>query len=244
MIAATLMLGVFLLLIGPRLLGVGGRSGQEVHGRLRVLWWINRAYCTAWHRVRIPRLAPLPAHGPALLVANHTCGIDNFLLQAGADRVLGFLIAQEWYDHWLCGKFCRLLGCIPVRRDGRDLAATRAALRAIEDERVVPIFPEGKILPLSGAELGPGKPGAAYLAVRSGVPVIPAYIRGTPATNDIWKSLSTPSHAEVWFGDPIRFAGSGGRAERETLESVTEALMAAIRALKDRAESGPEGCDP
>ena len=64
-------------------------------------------------------------------------------------------------------------------------------------------FPEGRITPSSGREFGPILPGAAFLAVRAGVPVIPAYIRGTPETNQIARSLITPSQSMVTFGGPI-----------------------------------------
>src|SRR5918997_6715067 len=157
-----------LVLILPWALRPRRDPEPEIRGLLRLLWWINAAYCTFWHRLETGR-APLPEHGPAILVANHTCGIDNFLLQAGCRRVLGFLIVQDWYDQWLCHLFCVLLGCIPVRRDGRDVAATRAALRALEQGRVVPIFPEGKIRPSSGREFGEGKPSAAYIALHARV---------------------------------------------------------------------------
>lgn len=231
------------LLVLPRLLLLS-RSGPapEIHGSLRVLWWLNRFYCGMVHRLRLVNEAPLPASGPSLLIANHTCGVDNFLLQAGSHRVLAFLVAQEWYDHWLCHVFCRLLGCIPVRRDGRDQAATREALRALKRGQVVSIFPEGRITPRRGQELGPGLPGAAYLALRSGVPVIPAYIRGTPPTNNIWKSLLGPSEAEVVFGPPIDLSRHGERPEhdRATLEQVTGEMMDAIRSLKVRMESRME----
>ena len=89
------------------------------------------------------------------------------LLQAATRRLLGFLIAKELYDYWLFRPFCRIGGCIPVRRDGNDVAAMRAALRALEEGRVVPIFPEGRILPTSGRELGEAKPGVAFIALRA-----------------------------------------------------------------------------
>src|SRR5215213_1628974 len=184
-----------LVLVGPWLLLPVRRERPEIHGYLRVLDWINRFYCACWHGLRSEGMAPLPERGPAILISNHTCCVDNLLLQAASRRVLGFLIAQEFYDHWAIRPFCRVLGCIPVRRDGRDLAATRAALRALEEGRVVPMFPEGKIHPTSGREIGQGKPGAAFIALNARVPVIPAYIRGTPPTRSIWKALYTPSHA-------------------------------------------------
>lgn len=212
---------------GPRL---------EVHGLLRVLWWLNAAYCALLHRLETER-APLPEHGAAILISNHTCGIDHMLIQAGCrDRVLGFMIAKEFYEYWLCRPFCRLLGCIPVRRDGRDVAATRTALRALEEGRVLPIFPEGRIHPTSGREIYEGKPGAAFIALHARVPVIPAYISGTPLTDDVFKALRTPSNARVVYGPPIEL-GDEWEADvhdKEVLNRVTRRLMSAIEALRAR----------
>jgi len=232
-----LLLGLTaLLLAAPRAL-LPGRPGPppEIRGGLRPLWWLNVFYCKLMHRLEASRMAPLPAHGPALLIANHTSGVDHLLLQASSRRVLGFLIAREFFDPWYSRPICRLLGCIPVRRDGRDLGAARAALRALKEGRVVPIFPEGRITPESGRVIGPGKPGAAFIALHAKVPVIPAYICGTPPTRDVLKVLVWPSHARVVYGDPIPPAElAGDPGDRATLDAVTDRLMAAIRALKER----------
>lgn len=238
LVAAAVLLLIPAVLRPPRPRG-------EIRGALRLLWWLNRFLCVFWHRLELPvGLAPLPERGPAILISNHTCGIDNFLLQAGCDRVLGFVIVQDWYDHPLCRPFCRIIGAIPVRRDGRDVGPTREALRALKAGRVVPIFPEGRIIPTSGRDIGEGKPGAAFLALHADadVPVIPAYISGTPETNSIWKALRTPSQARVVFGAPIDLSAyrRGGRPDRDTLEAATRRFMGAIRALRD----GPIGAAP
>lgn len=230
-----LLLATTLLLVLPRVLGPRPTPRPEVHGWLRLLWWVNRFYCGFWHRLELVNEAPLPRRGGALLIANHTCGIDNFVLQAGCDRVLGFVVTHEWYDHWLCHPFCVLIGAISVRRDGRDSTAVRTALRALEDGRVVPIFPEGRIHPDSGRSFLEPMPGAAFIALHSQVPVIPAYIRGTPATRNIWEALYTPSQARLVFGPPIDLSAyrRGGRTDRDTVAEVTGVLMQAIRNLSD-----------
>jgi 1-acyl-sn-glycerol-3-phosphate acyltransferase len=240
--SALILLAVLLLLLPWTMRPRAGRR-REVRGGLRVLWWINAFYCAFWHRLRMANPAPLPEVGPAILISNHTCGIDHMILQAGCDRVLGFMIAQEFYDFWACRPFCRILGCIPVRRDGRDLAATRAALRALGEGRVLPIFPEGKILPRSGRELGEAKQGAAFIALHARVPVIPAYIRGTPETNDVFKSLAWPSRARLVFGPPIDLSDlpNDGPAHKEAVSRATDRMMDAIRRLQ--AESA-EDRDP
>ena len=183
---------------------------------------------------------PLPPEGPAILISNHTCCIDHMLLQAATHRLLGFVIAKELYEYWLFRPFCRIGGCIPVRRDGNDVAAMRAALRALKEGRVVPIFPEGRIRPTSGRELGEAKPGVAFIALRAGVPVIPAFIWGTPETNQVVASYLTPSHARVIFGPPIDLSdlAMSGKVDREQFEEVTRRLMDAIRTLHEQAWAG------
>jgi 1-acyl-sn-glycerol-3-phosphate acyltransferase len=244
MTAGVLILGTAFLLVGPWVFIPRPHPAPEIRGYLTLLSWLNQFYCAVWHRLDSGGPAPLPDHGPAILIANHTCGIDHLVLQAGCRRVLGFMIAREYYEHWLIRPFCLILRCIPVRRDGRDLAATRAALRALEEGRVVPMFPEGRILPTSGRELGEGRPGVAFLALHARVPVVPAYISGTPETNDIVKSLVTPSRARVVYGAPIDLSDMPEKPpfDRAMLASVTRRMMDSIRALQVRArEEGNSG---
>jgi 1-acyl-sn-glycerol-3-phosphate acyltransferase len=229
----ALLLAIVLLMAPWLLMPPGGH--KEARGFLRAYWWFNALYCALWHRLDLKRTDPLPETGPAILISNHTCCIDHMILQASTWRVLGFLILKDLYDFWLFNWFCRLACCIPVRRDGKDVSATRGALRALDQGRVVPIFPEGRIYPTSGRELGEGKPGVAYIALRAGVPVIPAYIWGTPETNKVVRSYFTPSHAGVVFGPPIDLSDlrKSGKAERDQLDEATERLMGAIRVLRD-----------
>jgi 1-acyl-sn-glycerol-3-phosphate acyltransferase len=239
----TLAVLALAVLLGPWALMPRRRNEAEIHGVLRLLWNINALICAFWYRLAAERMAPLPEHGPAILISNHTSQVDAMLLQASCRRVLGFLIAQEYYDYWLFRWICRRLGCIPVRRDGRDLAATRAALRALEHGRVVPMFPEGRILPTGGRELGEPRPGVAFIVLHAKVPVIPAYIWGTPATNSFLTALATPTAAYVIYGDPIdvRRLAPQGPVDHEALETLSDRLMDAIRALRDQVrETGQE----
>ncbi len=239
MSAWLLLTLMILVLVLPRLVVGAASTGRrpEIHGFLRVVAALNTVYCRLWHRFEQDGPAPLPAAGSAILISNHTCGVDHMLLQASCRRLLGFMIAREYYNkksiHWIC----RYIGCIPVDRDGRDFSATRAALRALSQGRVLPIFPEGRIVPESGRRLDPMKPGAAYLAIRAQAPVIPAFIWGTPPTNEIIPSLKTASHARVIFGPPIDLSdfpahqAGDKRAQAEVCRRFEKALLA----LRDRS---------
>jgi len=206
---------------------------------------INTFYCRFWHRLSTDRWAPLPGAGPAILISNHTCGIDHLLLQAATHRLLGFMVAREYYDDPWLRWICRFIGCISVKRDGRDLSAIRAGLRALKEGRVVPIFPEGHITPSSGRRLDELKQGCAYLAIHSQAPVVPAYIFGTPETDDILKALVTPSKARVIFGDPLDLSdvGPDRAGEKAALAEVTERFKKALTALQARALADQESID-
>jgi 1-acyl-sn-glycerol-3-phosphate acyltransferase len=209
----------------------------EIRGPLRVLYWALEVYCIAWHQLRLGNKAPLPHSGPAILIANHTCGIDHVLLQVSCRRLLGFMIAREYYESPWLRWICSYVGCIPVNRDGRDVAAIRAALKALGHGRVLPIFPEGHIVPASGRRLDPMKPGSAYIAIRAGVPVVPAYIIGTPLTDEIVPSLITPSRARVIFGQPIDLSdiARGKAGDKATQVLVSDRFKDAFVALQARA---------
>jgi 1-acyl-sn-glycerol-3-phosphate acyltransferase len=243
LLLALLLLAIPGLLLRPAHKVPRREVEAEIRGMQRVIHWIFRVYCALWHQLRSEGLAPLPNSGPAILIANHTCGIDHVLLQAASRRALGFMIAREYYElPWLRG-FCSSVGCIPVNRDGRDLAAIRAALRALGEGRVVPIFPEGRIVPASGRRLGEVRPGGAYLAIRAGVPVVPAYIFGTPKTDEILESLVTPSRATLYFGEPIDLSDipSDRAGDKAVQAEVSRRFEAALLALQARALAAEDG---
>lgn len=238
------LIGASLLLLGLAWLArPASPTRSEVRGWLVPLWWINQFYTSFMHKLVVENEPPFPETGPAILISNHTCGIDHLILQAATRRVLGFMIAQEFYDHKIYHPFCVAIGCIPVKRDGRDQASIRNAIRALHEGHIVAIFPEGRINPSSGREFHDAKPGAAFIPLRASVPVIPAYIRGTPSTNEIGESLITPSHAKVVFGDPIDLSdlaeSSDRESERANIGKATDRIMGAIRDLRDRAMADP-----
>jgi len=240
LLSLTILLLILPSILLPARPGPYGQQSQpEIHGTLRPMHWVVVAYCALWHRLKTNGWAPLPSNGPAILIANHTCGIDHLVLQAGCRRVLGFIIAREYYDWSLIHWFCKRVGCIPVNRDGRDIQAIRATLRALENGRVLVIFPEGRITPSSGRELGAILPGAAYVAVRAGVPVIPSYIRGTPETDQIGESLWIPSQAVVTFGDPIDLTDfePAQAGEKTAQAEVSRRFLQALLDLQARSRS-------
>lgn len=157
--------------------------------------WLDgwtRIFCRVLHGLGHQRL-DLPTTGPAVVVANHVSGIDPMMLIAASDRPLHFLIAREQYErfglHWLF----KLAGCIPVDRSGRPETALRQAMRALDDGKVIAIFPHGGIH-LDDEPPRPIKAGFARLAAHANAPVLAVRIDGVRAQGKILLAPWVPDH--------------------------------------------------
>jgi 1-acyl-sn-glycerol-3-phosphate acyltransferase len=109
------------------------------------------------------------------------------------------------------------------------VGALRRALHVLQQGGVIGIFPEG---PFSvRGRLEAGLPGVALLALRSGVPVVPAGIRGTyEALVGRRGHLPRRHPLTVRFGTPRRYLPDG-RARRQSRQQVTDGIMADIAEL-------------
>lgn len=193
----------------------------------------NRLFCRVYHRVGTIDPPKLPREGPAILVCNHVSGLDPMLIQSTCRRLIIWMMAREYYDIRTLTWLYKLVGAIPVERSGRDLAATRAALRALHQGRVVGVFPEGKIE--TDQNLLPFQTGVALMAIKTGVPVYPAYLDGTQRGKEMLDAIAHPNRAVIRFGPAVEFARDS--TSKDSLEEATDRIREAIWALRDRVEA-------
>lgn len=137
-----------------------------------------------------------------VLAANHRSSVDPFFVQLAARRRVHWMVAKEYCQHFAFGPLLRALQVIPTNRSGLDTAATKTALRITQAGRLVGMFPEGRINK-SAAPLLPLRGGAALVACRSQVPLIPLWIEGSPQGKEIWSPLLMPARVRITFGQPI-----------------------------------------
>jgi 1-acyl-sn-glycerol-3-phosphate acyltransferase len=187
-----------------------------------------RTFCTLFHDLKVLTPSPIPAVGGGILVCNHTSSLDPVLLQAAVPRVITWMMAKE-YDRFPIRWFFRAIEPILVERSGRDMAATRAALRALKDGKILGLFPEGKIE--TTHRLLEFQTGVALLALKSGAPVYPAYLDGTQRCTGMIEGLLKPHQVTLAFGPPVDLE-TNGEEGREALESATERIRAAVAALE------------
>jgi len=199
---------------------------------------LTRLYARLWQRCSGGPV-PLPAQGPAIVVANHTCSADATFLLAGAPRLFGFLASREHYNvHPLTRWVLDWLGCVPVTRDGRDTSAARVALRRLEAGGALCVFPEGNLSGLAHGRLRAAKHGAAFLALASRAPVYPVHISGGPRTEKLLRAWLWPPGrpVRVMCGPPVDLSAYYDRPRtRKLLAEVAELLMKHIAALAPAA---------
>jgi 1-acyl-sn-glycerol-3-phosphate acyltransferase len=221
-------------MIAAALLTAWRRSGQPAFDFFSL--GFTRGIARLYYNIRIRRLAALPPNGPVLLIANHTCSADPAFLQACARRPMSFLIAEEYFKIPLANRLFRYMQSVPVARSGNDMTSVRTALRRLEDGRIVCIFPEGSLSGAGRGRMRTAKRGAAYLALRSGVPVYPAFIFGGPQHTHVPSAWLRPTRGGVIIGRPLDLSAyRDKRIDRKTLEEVGALLVRAIVALDTHA---------
>ena len=192
-------------------------------------------YARMWHRWSTNNHNPLPATGPAVVFCNHTCSADPTFILAICRRPISFLVAREfYYAHPVITWVLDTLHCIPVQRGGNDPVALRKALRRLQAGGLVALFPEGNLSGVGRNRLSRPKAGAALLALHSDAPVIPAFIRGGPRTEQLLDSWLFPiwKAAHIRFGAPIDLSQVRYHdRDRRVVEKVLEQLMTRITAL-------------
>ena len=178
--------------------------------------------CLALWRFRSIGAENVPAHGPVIVACNHVSYLDPVALGVGMPRMLTYLAKKQLFSIPVLGWAIRGCGAYPLDRVAGGVAAVRAALRVLKDGRCVGIFPEGtRNVSGSAAE----KSGAAFLAMLSGAPVVPAAVVGT-------KDAKRFAQIRVAYGEPLTIVRNR-KAPDDDLEKWTAEIMRRIRALEE-----------
>ena len=195
----------------------------------RVLRAGNRVYARTFHRIDVQAPLNLPRTGAAILVCNHISGLDPLLLQAVVSRPIVWMMAREYYELAALRWVYEAVSAIPVDRNGRDSSATRAALRALGNGRVLGIFPEGRIE--TSRELLPFQTGVAMMAIRTGVPVFPAYLDGSNRGMEMLEAFMKPNDVKLRFGPAIDLSAPAKDAKPD-LDISADRIFSSVAKLK------------
>ena len=185
----------------------------------------------------------VPKEEPFLVISNHQSNIDPPLIGASLGRQAKFLAKDSLFRNPLLGALMRSYGAFPIRRDGADLEGSMWALGQLKAGQPLVLFPEGSRSP-DGMKRA--LPGAAFLALKAGVPVVPVGITGSGRLGPMWRILVPTGRITVTFGQAFTLPVEEGRPDRDRLESLTQLMMGRVAALLPPQDRGvyreePEG---
>lgn len=186
--------------------------------------WLKR-----WFELEHVGRQHLPRHGPAIVIPNHPTYVDPWMVGLGTSRWITWMAWEDAFRWPLVGAFIRSMGAFPVNLDRPQPSTIKAAVRVLEQQRLLGVFFEGGRTSEQSL-LDPPRRGGARLALMAGVPVIPVSISGARRLWPRERPLPRQGKVVVRFHPPIDpgavLPGEPGRVREERL---TELIVAAIR---------------
>ncbi|MGM0651663.1 MAG: lysophospholipid acyltransferase family protein [Bacillota bacterium] len=141
----------------------------------RFIAWV---YLRLFFKIKVQGLDNIPKRKPFILCSNHINWMDPLTIGTTlpASYRIHFMAKQEIFNNFITSIFFRKLGAFPVKRKNADLAAIKTAYQLLKEGQVLGLFPEGSRS--KTGRLQKAYNGAALIAVRSGVPIVPIAISG------------------------------------------------------------------
>jgi 1-acyl-sn-glycerol-3-phosphate acyltransferase len=169
--------------------------------------------------------------GGYIITANHVGRLEAFLVIILADRDDIILILAEKYKQYAIWRYAaHKVDAIWINRFDADFGALRAVLKRLQNGEVLAVAPEGTRSPTEA--LLPGKPGAAYLAAKSGLPVIPIGVTGTE-DRIVKQRLKRLQRLDIVarVGEPYRLPPMPKAGRDAYLQAQTDEMMCQIAVL-------------
>jgi 1-acyl-sn-glycerol-3-phosphate acyltransferase len=186
-----------------------------------------RPFIFLYHRMDVTGMESIPEEGPLIVAGNHISYLDPFYIACVFPRQLHFMAKEEAFSHpvtrWLLHRF----GAFPVNRDKPDIRSIKTAMRCLQEGKVLGIFPEGgrrEYQPLTE-----WKHGAAFLAMKTGAPILPAWIDGTDEALPRGGMWIRPAKVKVRFGRLIH--PNTQEKNRDEQERLSLEVLSAFRHL-------------
>lgn len=191
----------------------------------RLLYPLVRAVATTFVPLRAEGLEHLPPKGAYLLVSNHISWWDPPMIEFALRLPVRFMAKQELFRIPIVGWALRAGGKFPVRRGESDRRALETALRVLAAGQPVGYFPEGTRS--KDGRLRRAKPGVAFLARRSGMPLVPVAVTGT---REAAPRIPARSKVLVRIGPAFTLAGLDRGAPMDE-QALADAIMRRVAEL-------------
>ncbi len=211
--------------------------GQGVLGKVfyRVVRFLILIFCRIYFRLRIYGRENIPKSGAFILAPIHRSNVDTPIVSAVTHRRLRFMGKDSLWKIRPVATVLSALGGFPVSRGTVDLEALKRCLSVLALGETLVMFPEGTRQ--SGPKIHPLFDGAAYLAIKADVPIVPVGFGGTEGVMPKGSKKILPRRCSVVIGPPIYPPkAETGRLPRTATTDLTAQLSAALQIVFDQAK--------
>lgn len=174
-----------------------------------------RAFCYIVFRVKKVGENNIQKKGAYIMCANHTSNWDPPILVSATNRKMYIMAKDELFKNGLIKWLAKKCMVFPVKRGKMDLDSIKFSLKVLKEGEILMLFPEGT---RNGIQKnGKAQNGAAFMALRTGMPVIPVGIQGE----------MKPFHkVKLNYGKPLDFSQyKTNKPEKELLDKVSKEIM-------------------
>lgn len=183
----------------------------------RLLKFIIFIFFSLIYKVELLGKENIPKKGAAILCANHIFALDIFSVGSGLKRLVHFMAKEELFRNPILAPLIRWFGAFPVKRGKADVGAIKTAIKLLEKEHIIGIFPQGtrtRGKDISDISI---QRGVVMIAINAGVPITPVGIKAT------YKPFSK---VKVVFGKPFYLnIEKGKKCSREEMNEFAKNLM-------------------
>jgi 1-acyl-sn-glycerol-3-phosphate acyltransferase len=193
-------------------------------------------FCRLWFRMSVEGLENVPPTGPFILAPVHRSNMDTPIVSVVTRRRLRYMgkdsLWKKAFPRWALSA----LGGFPVTRGTVDKEALVRCIAVLKAGEPLVLFPEGERK--SGPLVQPLFDGAAFVAAKAGVPIVPVGIGGSERVMPKGSKVIYPRKVHVAVGPPIIIPGADqGRVPRAALTDVTSTLHDELQRLFDLAQA-------
>jgi 1-acyl-sn-glycerol-3-phosphate acyltransferase len=182
-------------------------------------------------KFKIYGLENMPVNSSFIITPNHVSHLDPIAAGAFVPKKLNYIAKKELFKNRFFGWYFKHLRIIPIDRGGSPYGGMKQIIKKIRRGRPIVIFPEGTRG--EGDSFLEPEAGAAYLALKFNLPIVPAYIKGTDKALPKGAHWITLSPVRVYYGEPKTYAMPPGAQKDDVYKKVSREIMAEIKRLKE-----------
>lgn len=183
---------------------------------------ICKALCKILFRIEVRGRENIEGSEGCMVISNHTSNWDPVLVGITFAQVIHFMAKVELFKLPGIGGMFYWLQAFPVDREGSDITAIKTAMKLIREKESVCIFPEGTRNIGEKPEME-AKSGAAAIACKTGVPIVPVHITG---------KIRPFGKIIITAGEHIRYPREEyGKLDNDGYHKISQDIIRLVRGL-------------